>query len=221
MRLLVLGGTGQTGKEVVDQALKAGHSVTAFVRNPDKITTTHQNLEVVKGDVFNDKSLKPVLEGQDAVVSCLGFPRKPQPVTGYTSSASAIITAMRESNVRRIVTMTSWFTDTNSGKDMGFMVNWMIIPFLRPVLTNMRQMETFLETSASDINYTVVRPPQLKNGPLTDRSMSVSEDFVVNAASSSIGTNRSDVAAFMLSCLNTTSYDSKMVAITTTPKKNA
>ncbi|KAK3856033.1 hypothetical protein Pcinc_037605 [Petrolisthes cinctipes] len=66
MRLLVLGGTGQTGKEVVDQALKAGHSVTAFVRNPDKVNTTHQNLKVVKGDVFNDKSLKPVVEGQDA-----------------------------------------------------------------------------------------------------------------------------------------------------------
>lgn len=38
-------------------------------------------LQVVKADVFDDKSLKPVMEGQDAVVSCLGFPRKPHPVT--------------------------------------------------------------------------------------------------------------------------------------------
>ncbi|KAK3856032.1 hypothetical protein Pcinc_037604 [Petrolisthes cinctipes] len=104
--------------------------------------------------------------------------------------------------------MTSWFTDTTSASRLGFVVNWIIIPFLRPLLTNMRQMETFLETSCSDINYNRRKP------------MSVSEDFVVDAKSSSIVTHRSDVAAFMLSCLNTTSYDSKMVAITTTPKKN-
>lgn len=46
MRLLVFGGTGLTGKEVVEQALEAGHSVTAVVRNPEKVTTTHENLKV-------------------------------------------------------------------------------------------------------------------------------------------------------------------------------
>lgn len=46
MRLLVMGGTGQTGKEVVRQALQEGHSVTAVVRSPEKVTETHDNLKV-------------------------------------------------------------------------------------------------------------------------------------------------------------------------------
>lgn len=46
MRLVVMGATGQTGKELVRQALQEGHSVTAVVRSPEKVTETHDNLKV-------------------------------------------------------------------------------------------------------------------------------------------------------------------------------
>ena len=36
-KLLVFGGTGGTGKEVVTQALQRGHLVTAVVRTPEKV----------------------------------------------------------------------------------------------------------------------------------------------------------------------------------------
>jgi uncharacterized protein YbjT (DUF2867 family) len=52
MKLLVLGATGGTGRQVVSQALEAGHEVTAYVRNPT--------------------NLERALQGQDAVVSTLG-----------------------------------------------------------------------------------------------------------------------------------------------------
>ncbi|XP_063881460.1 uncharacterized protein LOC135111727 isoform X3 [Scylla paramamosain] len=219
MRVLVVGATGQTGKEVVQQALKDGHTVTAVVRSPEKVTETHDNLKVVKGDVFDEASLTPVMAEQDAVVSCLGFPRNPQPVTGYTESMSAIVEAMRKTNISRLVTMTAWYTDTSSAANSGFLVNWCLIPFLRPILTNMRQMEQYLETKCQDINYTVVRPPGLKNAPQSGKEMSVSEGFLVETNSAFNTTSRSDVASFMLSCLRSNIYDRKMLAITTTPKK--
>ncbi|XP_042874874.1 flavin reductase (NADPH)-like isoform X2 [Penaeus japonicus] len=218
MQLAVLGATGKTGGELVQQALEKGHSVTAIVRDPAKITTTHDNLKVVKADVFDETSLAKPFTGQDAVVSCLGFPRNPQPVTGYTESMKAIIGAMRTANLKRIVTMTAWYTDTSVAPRMGFLANWVIVPILRPLLLGMFDMEKFLKENCSDINYTVVRPPALGNAPKTGLPMSVEEDYIVETGASFNKTNRSDVADFMLSCLKTADYDQKMVAITTQKK---
>lgn len=53
----------------------------------------------------------------------------------------------------------------------GFFVNWLLVPFLRPVLNGMHKMEQYLESSCQDINYTVVRPPGLKTAPLTGGSL--------------------------------------------------
>ena len=63
------------------------------------------------------------------------------------------------------------FSTVSSAAKSGFFVNWFLIPLLRPVLINMRQMEEYLETSCQDINYTVVRPAGLKNGPLSGTVM--------------------------------------------------
>lgn len=46
MKITVLGATGQTGQHLVSQALQQGHTVTAVVRNPEKITAHHENLKV-------------------------------------------------------------------------------------------------------------------------------------------------------------------------------
>ena len=53
LKLLVFGGTGGTGKEVVTQALQRGHLVTAVVRTPEKVE---------KGYVESGKLL--VIEGR-------------------------------------------------------------------------------------------------------------------------------------------------------------
>ncbi|XP_076035461.1 flavin reductase (NADPH)-like [Oratosquilla oratoria] len=220
LRVVVLGATGKTGVEVVQQAIQEGHTVTAVVRDPSKITFSDVNLRVVVGDVFDSTSLTAKMVGQDAVISCLGFSRNPQPVTGYTESCKAIVTAMRTSNVNRLVCMTSWYTDVQDTSRLGFMIKWMLLPFLRPVLTNMKEMEDYIST-CSDINYTVVRPPGLGTGARTKLPMSVAEgETMVDTGSSFNQTSRSDVAAFMLSCLMTSNYNKKMIAITTNKAKN-
>ena len=70
------------GLEAVKQALAGGHTVTALVRNPSKLeAVAHPNLTVVEADVLQAESLAPHLPGQDAVLSCLGFPHNQGPVT--------------------------------------------------------------------------------------------------------------------------------------------
>jgi uncharacterized protein YbjT (DUF2867 family) len=53
MNLVVLGASGRTGSLVVEQALAAGHTVTALVRSPEKLTTGNPNLRVVTGQAPN------------------------------------------------------------------------------------------------------------------------------------------------------------------------
>jgi putative NADH-flavin reductase len=72
MKLLIFGATGGTGRQLVDQALAQGHEVTAFVRNPARMTTQHQKLKVVKGNVMDCHSVGAAVAGQDAVFSALG-----------------------------------------------------------------------------------------------------------------------------------------------------
>lgn len=69
MKLALIGASGFTGKPLLEEALNRGHQVTAIVRNPEKITTQHNNLKVVQADVYNTAELTKILAGHEAVVS--------------------------------------------------------------------------------------------------------------------------------------------------------
>ncbi len=73
MKLLIFGATGGTGRALVQQALEQGHVVTAFARNPSKISAVHSNLHIVKGDILDYASVEAAVHGQDAVLSALGI----------------------------------------------------------------------------------------------------------------------------------------------------
>jgi putative NADH-flavin reductase len=72
MKVLIFGATGGTGRELVEQALQQGHEVTAFARNPAKVTAKHEKLKVVKGNILDCHSVGAAVAGQDAVFSALG-----------------------------------------------------------------------------------------------------------------------------------------------------
>jgi putative NADH-flavin reductase len=72
MKLFVIGATGGTGREIVQQALERGHHVTAFVRSPETVTLRHERLSVLKGDVTDENHLSEAMRNHDAVLSALG-----------------------------------------------------------------------------------------------------------------------------------------------------
>src|SRR5215831_16305992 len=72
MKLFVVGATGRTGLEIVQQALARGHHVTAFVRSPESITLKNERLTVLKGDAVDEDQLSDAMQNHDAVVSTLG-----------------------------------------------------------------------------------------------------------------------------------------------------
>src|SRR5690606_36309973 len=73
MNIIVFGATGTVGKEIVKQALEKGYDVTAFLRNPGKMTfLNHPNLRVYTGDVTNAEEVKNAVKNHDAVFCALG-----------------------------------------------------------------------------------------------------------------------------------------------------
>ena len=172
MRLLILGATGRTGRELVDQGLARGHAVTAFVRSPQKMDRRHDQLVVVEGDPRDDVQLRAALRGHDAVLSALGGPDKPRllgaspngsgPTTICGDSAHSTVRAMQETGVQRliVVSVAFLFSDFLPGPIVGNL-------FFRNVVRDAREMESAV--SKSGLEWTIVRPPQLTTGARTER----------------------------------------------------
>jgi putative NADH-flavin reductase len=68
-RIVLIGASGFIGSALLREALDRGHHVVAVVRNPEKITLHHQNIEVKKADVASIDTVVSACKGADAVVS--------------------------------------------------------------------------------------------------------------------------------------------------------
>src|SRR5262245_24064602 len=112
MKIVVFGAQGGIGTHVVEQALTAGHEVTAIVRRPSAMTLQHKRLEIMQGDVLDAASFQAAVVGKDAVVSALGV-RNRAPTTVYSQGVANIIQAMGAAGVRRLICVSA------SGLDPG------------------------------------------------------------------------------------------------------
>jgi putative NADH-flavin reductase len=194
MKLVVFGATGGNGKYILDQALAAGHEVTAVARNPAKITLRHKNLHVVQGDVMDVASIKPALVGQDAVISTLGAPDR-GPTRVYSEGMTNIMQAMQTSGVRRVLCISA------SGLEPANLIQKVVAKrllwtFLKESYTDLVRMETIVK--ASSLDWTIVRPPRLSDGPATG----VYHDAINKQLTDNWVISRADLADYLLRQIN-------------------
>ena len=161
MRITVLGSTGPTGKSIVRQALLAEYEVTAVTRTA--YLFDHPGLEVKQGDVASPAFLQDALNGSDAVLSALGSHDMKSSTTLYSSSASAAIAAMRASAVRRFICISASpvMPETLKPALNRYVLDPVLHQFFGGGYDDMRRMETIL--AKSDLDWTVFRPPYLRN----------------------------------------------------------
>jgi putative NADH-flavin reductase len=161
VKVMLLGATGGTGTLVVGPALEAGHELVCLVRTPSKLTTTHERLTVVQGDVLDTKGLTAAMAGCDVVVSTIGT-SSPTAVTSlYSTSATAICTAMKAAGVPRLISVSSagLMYDANAPAFW----NYVLRPASWRMYADMTEME--LRIVESGLDYTLARPPRLLDGP--------------------------------------------------------
>lgn len=104
MKLAIIGASGFVGINVLTEALQRGHSVTAIVRNADKITITHPALTVAAADATNPDELAPLLAGQDAVVSSFNAGwTNPNLYDAFLTGSKAIEAGVEKAGVSRLL----------------------------------------------------------------------------------------------------------------------
>ncbi|MGV0771422.1 NAD(P)-dependent oxidoreductase [Mycobacterium syngnathidarum] len=166
MRITVFGATGGTGRHIVDQALEAGHHVTAVVRDPKRMPISHRNLAVIRADVTDTAELLPAVQGRDAVLSALAASAKAGCIA--TTGIRAILKAMAESDVRRIVAISAVPVGPMPDGET-LVVRAVLAPIIsrifRDAYSDLAQMETEIKNSSAE--WTIVRPPRLLDTPAT------------------------------------------------------
>jgi putative NADH-flavin reductase len=161
-KIAVIGGTGKSGKYLVEQLLNQGFSCKILVRNPDRLRIQHPLLGIIIGDVKDYRAVCSLVEGCDAVISTLGLGIPPDEPTLFSLATRHILRAMHACGVDRYIVTTGLHVDTpldKKGAKSKAATDWMYANY--PVSTADRQTEYSI-LAASNSNWTLVRLPLIK-----------------------------------------------------------
>jgi putative NADH-flavin reductase len=218
VKLTVFAATGGIGREILAQAVAAGHEVTAAVRDPSRLGDGANGApplppaRVVTCDLASPDpaAMRSAVGGADAVLSGLG-PRIGRDAVGIASSGTqAIVRAVQEAGVRRVIVVSAAPVSTvpspgrpdpprhdpGEGPVMRHVLTPLTRVFLGRHYADLALMEDVLRDSGLD--WTSVRPPRLTNGPLTGRYRMAIERNLRGG----LRISRADVAQAMLAALH-------------------
>ena len=195
MRFTIVGATGAVGREVVTQALDAGHHVIAYVRNPSKLDVTHPNLTVIAGELTDREAIQRAVHGSDAVISALG-PSLHRKATGMplVDGTRTIVDVMLAEGVERYIGMAtpSLRDPRDKGSLLGRIVPFMGRTFLSRAYRELLDMSQLV--TDSPLNWTIARFTRPTDGPATAtvRAGYLGRDRIRASIT------RADIASFLL-----------------------
>jgi len=198
MKLTIFGASGATGTCLVRQALGAGHEVTAVVRDPARLTVPGQpRLHVITADVMDPAAISPALADADAVITSIGS-HGTGPSTLRQDSTRSIIQAMGKTGARRLLFISgSIVTDQGESPYLRYLIKPVVRhTFLRHA--NADFLATEREIRASDLDWTIFRPPSLTNKP----ARGIYRVAVDRNLPHCFSITRADLSACMLSALD-------------------
>jgi putative NADH-flavin reductase len=202
MQIAVFGATGGTGQQVVEQALAAGYRIRALVRDPIKLAA-RDGLTLIQGDVLDQAAVDRCVEGSDAVICVLGSHGSAEPVEDR--GTERILAAMKTQGVRRLIAVTSMGVGDSIEQVAAFFRAIMKLTLKRVMEAKERQEQAIM---ASDLEWTIVRPGGLTDGPRTG-----SYQFGTDKSIKATRVSRADVADFILRELTAGDYIRQTPAI--------
>jgi putative NADH-flavin reductase len=196
MKLFLLGATGPTGLQILQQALAQGHAVTAFVRDPARLPFSDKKLKVATGALPGDaRALEEALRGHDAVISSLGLHNALKSHGFSESCMRVLVPAMERQGVRRLVIVSAnGVGDTRQHAPLLPRLMYRLL--LTDIFADKKAGEDIVR--ASSLDWTIAYPTLLTDGPRTG-SYRAGERLVLKGFPK---IPRADVADFVLRQLN-------------------
>ena len=204
MKIVVFGATGIVGKAVVDEALRKGHEVTVLTRDARKVTTRHEHLHIVEGNVSDKNVVRTVLKGQEAVVQTLGIGGKGdgKPTNVVSEANKIIMTEMEQMNIKRLIAI-SVIGAGNSLTFLPWIYRKLVLPlfmkWFQAIIDDKNRMEPMIKKSGLD--WTIVRCTTIKERPATGKINATLDGkglkFSISAA---------DMAVFIVNQLTDSSF---------------
>lgn len=201
MKIVIFGANGKTGTLLTEQALAKGHQVTAYVRRPGSLVQEDPNLKFVIGNLNDTGKLEEAIKGADACISVLGGSSLTKHSAEITAGIQQIITLMEKEGVQRFIYLSSMGAG-ESRYIMRPLIRFFIADLmLRVPLADHTINEQRIATS--NLEWTLVRPAGLTNGPKTGR-LKHGKDIKVLKGNPQI--SRANVATFLITQLTDTTY---------------
>ena len=160
MKILLLGANGGIGSLILKKALNHENQVTAYVRRPDAIDFTHENLTVVVGDLNNVSLIKSLITKADVVISALGpamdMSRKVKS-TPLADAHKMILDFMEPMHEKRFITIGT--TTIKAKDDVRHFSNTFLPLFVKLLFPTgyLEYLKIGEHMNASQGNWTVVR----------------------------------------------------------------
>lgn len=192
MKVLVVGAAGKTGRTVVEQAMQAGHQVTAFVHSAEGYDVP--GVEIHAGDARDAAAMESAVLGQDAVIDTVGGKTPYKHTTLETTVATTIVAAMQRHSVRRLI-VTSSVGVGDSTAHTPFSVKIVVATFLRGSTPDKANMESAVRGSGLD--WVITRPAVLNDKPATGDV----RVFSTGGRDKAQAITRADLAAFLVAQL--------------------
>jgi putative NADH-flavin reductase len=207
-RILLLGSTGGTGREVLSQALQRGYEVTVLVRSPERLPASASNrVKVLTGSIPDDDgALAAAMRARDVVISALGVGNSLRSSGLIARSIPAIVRVMKDEGVGRLI-LTSAYGVGETRRDVPLLPRILMRSLLRDIYADKEAGEDLLRRS--NVDWTIVYPATLTNGPRTGRYRS-GERLELHGFPR---ISRADVADFILKQVEDRSYLRKGVLI--------
>jgi len=201
MKVVIFGANGKTGTPLTEQALAKGHHVTAYIRRSGSLVLQHPNLKVITGNLNDTGKLKEAIAGSDAVLSTLGGGSLTRHSTEIMTGIDNIATLMEAEGVKRFIYLSSL-----GAGDSRFVMRRLIRFFIADIMLRVPLADhtTNEERIAkSNLQWTLVRPAGLTNGPKTGRLKHGNQKTILKGNPQ---ISRANVASFMLEQLSDTGY---------------
>lgn len=219
-RIVLIGATAKSAPAFFLAAFAKGYEVIGIARRPEAVEVKDKRLTVVKGDVYDEKSIEAALNGDEVVVSYLSCCKASDTPHGETARDVDLLSrgiynitqAMKAKGNKRLIAVSSTGVEhiyLDKPSEDAPTVDKMMWNG-RYKFDDQRRMEAIIV--ASGLDYTIVRPSRVTGDVASGAPLNIAVNKITYDPYNH-KLSRPDLAAFILDQMDSRQYVGAVVGV--------